>query len=113
MALSVALLCALMVLVVLSRPGMGGLRLRGGGEGRTRSSTCRTSLASWTTYPGTSSQRPASVPSYLAVIVSSSITKNGSVISGIAPHVVIVKTDPGYAADPGHDGTGTVVATLR
>jgi len=27
-------------------------------------------------------------------------------------HIVIVKTDAGYAGNPGHDGTGTVVATL-
>jgi hypothetical protein len=72
-----------------------------------------TTLTSWTTQPGNSSNPPSSVPSYMAVIVSSSISQSGSTISGDAPHIVIVKTDPGYAGNPGHEGTGTVVAVLR
>ena len=50
--------------------------------------------------------------SYIAVIVSSSITKSGSTISGDTIKIVIVQTDPGYAGNPGHAGTGKVVATL-
>jgi hypothetical protein len=67
----------------------------------------------WTTDPGNSASPPASVPSYMAVIVGSAIAKDGSTISGDAPHVVIVRTDAGYDANPGHAGTGTVVAVLR
>jgi hypothetical protein len=48
----------------------------------------------------------------MAVIVSSKIGKSGSQISGNTVAVVIVKTNAGYDADPGHAGTGTVVATL-
>ena len=48
----------------------------------------------------------------LAVIVSSGVSKSGSVISGNTVHVVVVKTNPGYAPDPGHAGTGKVVATV-
>jgi hypothetical protein len=48
----------------------------------------------------------------MAVIASSSITKSGSTTSGNIRAIVIVKTDPGYAPDPGHPGTGTVVAVL-
>jgi hypothetical protein len=70
-------------------------------------------LNSWTTSPGNSPPPPASVPTYMAVIVSSSIGQSGSTISGDAPHIVIVKTDPGYSGNPGHEGTGTVVAVLR
>jgi hypothetical protein len=33
-------------------------------------------------------------------------------ISGTVVHVVIVKTNAGYDSNPGHPGTGTVVATL-
>ena len=66
----------------------------------------------WTTHPGNSSKPPASVPAYTAVIVSGGITKTGSTISGDAPHIVIVKVNPGYAPDPGHHGTGTTVAVL-
>jgi len=72
-----------------------------------------TSLTSWTTDPGDSSGPPVTVPSYLAVIVSSGITQTGSIIAGDAPHMVIVRTDPGYSNAPGHVGTGTVVANLR
>ena len=72
--------------------------------------TCGTS---WSTDPGNSTPPPAGpLPSYLAVIVSSSIRKSGSSISGNTVHIVVVKTDAGYAADPGHAGTGTVVAQI-
>jgi hypothetical protein len=46
------------------------------------------------------------------VIVSSSVTKSGSSIAGNVVHMVVVKTDPGYGPNPGHAGTGTVVATI-
>jgi len=48
----------------------------------------------------------------MAVIVASSIGKSGSTISGNSLHIVIVKTNAGYAPNPGHAGTGTVVATV-
>ena len=66
----------------------------------------------WTTNPGNSSNPPASIGSYIAVIVSSSVTKSGSTISGNTVRVVIVRTDAGYQANPGHAGTGTVVAVV-
>jgi hypothetical protein len=65
----------------------------------------------WSTDPGNSAPPPAGpLPAFMGVIVSSSITKSGSQISGDTPHIVIVQTNPGYAANPGHAGTGTVVA---
>jgi hypothetical protein len=48
----------------------------------------------------------------MGVIVSSSINNSGSKISGDTPHIVIVKTNPGYQNDPGHAGTGTVVVQI-
>jgi hypothetical protein len=48
----------------------------------------------------------------MGVLVSSSVVKSGATISGNAPAIVVVKTDPGYAPNPGHPGTGTVIATL-
>jgi hypothetical protein len=66
----------------------------------------------WASEPGNSSAPPASVPQYMAVIASGSITKSGSTIPGDAPEIVVVKTNPGYAPDPGHAGTGTVVAIV-
>jgi hypothetical protein len=67
----------------------------------------------WTTGPGNSARPPASIPTYMAVIVSSDITKAGSAITGDVVHIVIVHTEPGYASDPGHPGTGTVVWDLN
>ena len=46
----------------------------------------------------------------MGVIVSSSISKSGSQISGNTPHIVVVQTNPGYDTNPGHAGTGKVVA---
>jgi hypothetical protein len=67
----------------------------------------------WSTAPGNSTPPPAgSLPAYMAVIVASSITQSGSTISGDTMHIVIVKTNAGYAPNPGHAGTGTVVAQL-
>ncbi len=67
---------------------------------------------SWTTRPGNSSKPPDSVPQYMTVIVSSDVNKSGSTISGDVQSVVVVKTNPGYDSNPGHWGTGTVVAKL-
>ena len=59
-----------------------------------------------------SPKRQSRVPTYIAVTVTSHITQNGDVITGDTTHVVIGKTDPGYAGNPGHPGTGTILATL-
>jgi hypothetical protein len=64
----------------------------------------------WTTRPGNSSGPPSSVPSYMGVIVSSAVGKSGPTISGDTASIVVVHTDAGYAPNPGHAGTGTVVA---
>ncbi|HEV2922647.1 MAG TPA: hypothetical protein VGW98_01320, partial [Solirubrobacteraceae bacterium] len=66
----------------------------------------------WTTSTGNSSGPPPTVPEYMAVIAASKITQSGSTISGNAPEVVVVKTNPGYGPNPGHKGTGKVVAIL-
>ena len=68
----------------------------------------------WTTGPGNSPKPPHAVApnSYMAVIVSSRITKQGPIISGNIVHIVLVRTNAGYGPNPGHPGTGTIVATL-
>ena len=68
--------------------------------------------ATWTTRPGNSSAPVASVPTYMGVAVASQLTKSGSTISGNIVHIVVVITDPGYAPNPGHPGTGTLVTTF-
>ena len=66
----------------------------------------------WTTDPGNSTPPPVTIPAYMAIIVSSSITQSGSTISGDTVHLLLVKTDPGYQGNPGHAGTGTIVAVI-
>lgn len=69
--------------------------------------------STWTTDPGNSSPPPAApLPAYMGVIVTSSTGKSGPAISGNIAHIVVVKTNPGYGPNPGHAGTGTVVATV-
>ena len=66
----------------------------------------------WSSDPGNSSGPPPSgaIPSYMGVIASSSIGQSGSLIAGDVPAIIVVKTNSGYAPNPGHAGTGTVVA---
>lgn len=69
--------------------------------------------AAWTTRPGNSTPPPAGpLPKYLGVVVSSSVQKNGSAITGDVKKIVVVKTDSAYDANPGHAGTGVVVGTF-
>ena len=65
----------------------------------------------FTSSGGNSASPPATVPLYMGVIESGSMTQSGSDITGPWSHIVVVKVDPGYAANPGHAGTGTIVAT--
>jgi hypothetical protein len=46
------------------------------------------------------------------VIVTTTVSTSGSAVTGNTASIVIVKTDSGYAGDPGHPGTGTVVAVV-
>jgi Big-like domain-containing protein len=65
----------------------------------------------WMSGPGNSSGPPAGpLPSYMGVIASSTIAQSGSIIAGDVPKIVVVMTNPGYGPNPGHAGTGTVVA---
>jgi Tol biopolymer transport system component len=66
----------------------------------------------WTTGPGNSSGPPSQVPSYMAVIVSTEIDKQGSTIFGDIRRVAILRTNAGYSGNPGHAGTGTIVGEL-
>jgi len=82
------------------------------GYADTTSATLINCGETWSTSPGNSSAPPNTVPSYMAVIVSSSIAKSGSTISGDSMQIVIIKTNAGYGSDPGHRGTGTVIGVL-
>ena len=67
----------------------------------------------WSTDPGNSTPPPAGpLPAYMAIVVTSGVKQAGSAISGDVVRIVVVRTDAGYARDPGHEGTGTVVAVV-
>ncbi|HKD95387.1 MAG TPA: Ig-like domain-containing protein [Gaiellaceae bacterium] len=67
----------------------------------------------WTTTGGNSPPPivAAGIPSYMGVVVSSSVSKQGNVLLGNVTKIVVIKTNPGYDSNPGHPGTGTLVAT--
>lgn len=66
-------------------------------------------VGAWASPPGGSSNPPATVPSYTAVLVSSSMAKHGSTIDGNSIHIALVRTDPGYGPTTDQSGTGAVV----
>jgi hypothetical protein len=66
----------------------------------------------WTARPGNSAHPPSGIPSEMAVVVTSAVSQSGSSISGNVVQIVRVRTNPGYGPNPGHPGTGTVVAVL-
>jgi len=66
----------------------------------------------WTSRPGNSSDPPATLPAFMGVVVSTAVSKKGSTLSGNVPEIVVVQTNPGYAPNPGHPGTGTVIAVF-
>ncbi len=67
----------------------------------------------WKTTTGNSPPPPAGpLPSYMAVSVASTVNQIGPIATGNTQRIVVVQTAPGYAPDPSHPGTGTVVATV-
>jgi hypothetical protein len=83
---------------------------KGFAAGTTAPPACGTT---WTSAPGNSSNPPdPSLPSFMGVIVSTAVNKSGSTTSGNVFKIVVVTTSPDYEGNPGHHGTGTVVATF-
>jgi hypothetical protein len=66
----------------------------------------------FTTGPGNSPPPTTGVPSYMGVLVASSVAKTGTNIDGAWNKIVVVQTGPGYSSSPGHPGTGRIVATF-
>jgi hypothetical protein len=64
----------------------------------------------FTSVKGNSAPPPdGPLPAVMGVLVTSSVTQSGSTVSGTVVGVAEVATDDGYASDPGHAGTGSVV----
>ena len=68
--------------------------------------------SSFSTNPGNSTPPTTDVPSYMGVLVTDRVSQSGAAISGHWTKIVVVKVDPGYSPNPGHPGTGTIVATF-
>ncbi len=68
--------------------------------------------STWASLPGNSSKPPKSIGSDIAIIVTSTVTKDGNNEGGNIVEILIVHTDPGYAGNPGHAGTGTVTSVV-
>jgi hypothetical protein len=68
--------------------------------------------AQWTSDPGNSSGPPATIPVNMVVVVASAISQSGSTEYGNIEHLVVVHVAPGYGPAPGHQGYGTIIATL-
>jgi hypothetical protein len=66
----------------------------------------------FTAQPGNSGHPADTVPEYMGVLVTSGVTQSGSTLNGTWGGIVVVHTDPGYGPNPGHPGTGTIVATF-
>jgi hypothetical protein len=67
----------------------------------------------WTAATGNSTPPPAGpLPALIPVIVTSKVKQSGSVISGNTVHVDLVEVNSGYAPNPGHAGTGTIVSQV-
>jgi hypothetical protein len=89
--------------------GSGEASFKGFADDPSAAPTCGTS---WSTTPGNSAKPPDSVPSYMAVVVATTVAKRGPRIEGDSAQVVVIKTDGAYGPDPGSVGTGTVAAVL-
>jgi hypothetical protein len=76
---------------------------------KTPANACGTKFV---TGSGNSPPPTSGVPSYMGVLVASSVTKAGTNINGVWAKIVVVKVNPGYSPSPGHPGTGTIVATF-
>ncbi len=76
----------------------------------TPANSCGTTFVTRT---GNSPPPTAGAPTYMGVIVASSVIRDqyGNV-KGVWGKIVVVKTDPGYSPSPGHPGTGKIVATF-
>ena len=74
--------------------------------------TCGTHQWSANSGAGNNAAPPARIPTYMPVLVTSSLSQSSTAASGPVVAVVIVRTDPGYGPDPSRTGTGTVVAVL-
>ncbi len=66
----------------------------------------------WKSRPGNSPPPPATIPANIAVVVTSTVIKDGPNLSGDIKQIVVVSQDGGYGPNPGHDGNGRVTSIV-
>jgi len=67
---------------------------------------------SWESLPGNSSSPPATIAADIAVVVTSTVVKNGPNLGGDIKEIVLVHQDGGYGPNPGHAGNGVVTSIV-
>ena len=67
---------------------------------------------SWASLPGNSSSPPATIAADIAVVVTSTVVKDGPNLGGDIREVVMVHQDGGYGPNPGHSGNGVVTSVV-
>jgi uncharacterized repeat protein (TIGR01451 family) len=94
--------------------GVAPSAFKGFASGVTLPTTSPATICSgpWTSSGGNSPPPPATVPSYMGVIVADSVSKSGNTVNGHYVKIVVVQTNPGYGPAPSNTGTGTIVATF-
>lgn len=66
----------------------------------------------WESRPGNSSDPPATIAPDIAVVVTSTVVKDGPNLSGDIKQIVLVHQDGGYRPNPGHAGNGSVTSIV-
>ncbi|MGZ5570916.1 MAG: ice-binding family protein [Usitatibacter sp.] len=66
----------------------------------------------WKSRPGNSAPPPATIPADIAVVVTSTVVKDGPDLSGNIKQIVVVHQDGGYGPNPGHDGNGRITSIV-
>jgi Ice-binding-like len=66
----------------------------------------------WSSRPGNSPPPPATIARDIAVVVTSTVIKNGPNLSGDIKEIVVVHQDGGYGPNPGHAGNGVVTSIV-
>lgn len=66
----------------------------------------------WVAKPGNSGNPPNSIPSQIAIVVTSTVTKHGNDIGGDIVQILLVDVQPGYQGNPGHWGNGVVTQVV-
>ena len=66
----------------------------------------------WESLPGNSPPPPATIPADIAVVVTSTVVKNGPNLSGDIKQIVVVHQDGNYGPNPGHAGNGRVTSIV-